>query len=303
VVLLGRPATTSEPINKRNAGNRSSSRIIVMLVMLIATGLVSLSIHVALQQLAGVPYPDVRTVPSWAKFLRPAGEYAALIAVWWMARETLLRRHVGLRVLLVAAAYAMCKETVRGAVMNGVVTTAFGFHFLSLLPALATFLMMTALSGIAAWLPRRDWVLVGAGLLLALIQAFAVSPAIAGSLGAWVSAFSGLDHAEVYAMPYGAHVLVPAYVTYVEPVLGSLLICALIWRACGSTLARRLLMFALVLEFLTGEIVPPVVWSFFGERPWPIGFASMAQFTLEHLVLALGVGLSWHVWTTPAAQA
>lgn len=269
--------------------------IVKLVPGLLLAGAAALSLHILLQQIVGLPYPDIGGVPIWARLLRPAEACGAVVAFWWLAQRSLALLHPVLRVLTVGLVYAMAKETLRTSIMSGVVTDAFTFYLLQLIPALVTCLVIAALAGLSLWLPRRWWLLVPAGILLALIQTYAVAPVIAATLGTWVNILPASGNVAAYEVHNGPHVLVPAYLTYLEPVIGACALWALTWQSCGASLAPRLAVFGVLWLFLTGHVVPPAVWSFFGERPWHQAFASMAQFTLEHLVLALGVALAWHL--------
>lgn len=210
--------------------------------------------------------------------------------------------HPACRILAIGLIHAMNRQVLRGAIMNGVVTTAFAYQLLRLLPQLAVYLIMAAIAGLAWWLPRRWWALPLAGGLLALIDAHGVAPAVAATLGRLVDSLPVADHAVVYSMPYGLPVLIPAYLTYLEPLAGACALYMLIWRYCAVSPDARVAIYCVLLEFLAGELVPPLVWSFFGERSWPLAFTSMAQFTLEQFVLALGVVLAWHTHGHGASQ-
>ena len=275
--------------------SNASKPILKLLPGLLLAGIAALSLHILLQQIVGLPYPDVGGVPIWARLLRPAGECGAVVAFWWLAQRSMASWHPALRVLTVGLVYAMAKETLRTSIMSGVVTDAYAYHLLRFIPALVSCLVIAAVAGLSLWLPRRWWLLVPVGILLAVIQAYAVGPAIAATLGAWINSIPTIGNVAAYDIHNGPHVLVPAYLTYIEPVIGACALCALTWQSCGSSLASRLAVFGVLWVFLTGHFVPLAVWSFFGERPWHVAFASMAQFTLEHLVLALGVALAWHL--------
>ena len=93
----------------------------------------SLSVHVVMLQVLHVPFP-VEQVSPWAALLNAAASYGALLTVYQLARPKLGRYGFWQRALLIGALYAMLAETVRGALMNAVVTTAQGFSLLALLP-------------------------------------------------------------------------------------------------------------------------------------------------------------------------
>ena len=269
--------------------------ILKLLLGLLLAGIAALSSHILLQQIAAIPYLDAEGIPLWARLLRPVGECGALIAFWWLAQRSLASLHPILRVLTVGLVYAMARETLRTSLMSGVMTEAYAYHWIRYIPALVSCLVVGALAGLSLWLPRRWWLLVPAGLLLALVQTYAVAPVIEATLGAWINSVPGLSKVAANDIHTGHHVLALAYLTYLEPVIGACVLWALTWVSCGSSLASRLAVFCALWIVLTGHLVPPVVWSFFSERPWHVAFASMAQFTLEHLVLALGVALAWHL--------
>lgn len=257
----------------------------------LVAGALGLGTHVVLQQVLGVHYPDVHLVPSWAMFINQCGVWGAMAAIWMVIRRRSPQRSWLASWLLTGLVYVLVKETLRSAIMSGVVTETYAIYLMLALPKIATSLAMCGLTGLAVKLLRHPPALIIAVVAIAAIAQFAWQPLVTAPFEAWIQALGLPSHEEVYRQPYGAHVLTWAFITYLEPVIGTVLLCWLM----GATAAPRKALVALVViyAFLLGRIVSPLLWSFFEPLPWPSAFMSLFQFTLESVVLASGVIASW----------
>ena len=247
-------------------------------------GFLALGTHVGLQQVLGVSFPDFHLVPLWAMLLSKWSVWAAVIAIWLHDQRQAPKRTWLGRWLLISLIYLLVKETLRAAIMTGVVTTSYGLSLALAVPAIVAGIVGCGLSGLVARYAKGPAAIVLGGLAVALFtelvwQRFVTTP--------WIDVINGLglpNHAEVYPPPYGWHVLSRAFATYIEPVIGAILFC----RMIGPRFATAVTIYL----FMTGRVVAPLVWIFFEPFPLPVAFMSTFQFTLENLVLVVGVFLS-----------
>ncbi len=103
---------------------------------MLGTLLVSLSIHVYLLQVLRTPFPDFEGVSLWARLLSTGLAMFALIVTCIIAQPRLGRCSKVKQCVIVFLLYATLKESLRGILMNGVVTTGWGFDIVSGLPGL-----------------------------------------------------------------------------------------------------------------------------------------------------------------------
>ena len=257
----------------------------------------SLSVHVVMLQVLRVPFPDEQVSP-WAALLNAAASFWALLTVYRLAQPKLSRYGFWRRALLMGALYAMLAETVRGALMNAVVTTAWVFSLLGLLPKCCYFAAAGLLVvGLAPRLAKGWHVLLAAGFITAVLQ-FGLTPLVAWLTHFITAPLAYLDHDEVFHVPYGWHVLVPAYLTYAEPVAACFFLAALTWDQLAPSPAGRLLRYVGLILLLKRVLIRAFLYSFYAQVGWPVAFLRESQFLLEALVLAALAGLTWSLART-----
>ena len=252
----------------------------------------SLSIHVVMLQGLGVAFPDNGVVPKWAAVVNTVLSIGALAAAFQLARPALHRSSIVAQGLAVSIVYAGLKETLRGAVMNAVVTTAWAFNLAKALSPLVYSLSVGfSVAYLLASSLRPSRKLVGV-FLLGLAAPLIIRPLVGAATDYVLQPLAGLDHAEIYTMPYGWQVLVPAYLTYIEPVAASFLLAALIWPRLGGGVAMQLAQFGLIVALIKGVVLPTLVFSLFLPMSVPQAMLSEGQFLLEALGLAFLTGLT-----------
>jgi len=122
-------------------------------------------------------------------------------------------------------------------------------------------------------------IILTAGVFPLVGQAHALIASVAGSyapVSTWCTP------------PFGAGVLIPAYLSLLEPVLATL-ICAAIVQ-CDPD--RRLLTFVVMILALKKQLFAPFLYMVFSDKAWDQAFLSMAQFTFETIAMAAGAWLT-----------
>lgn len=270
-----------------------------LVAALIVAGAASLSIHIVMLQVLGIPFPEDQA-PAWAKLLNLAGTTSALIAFQVCAQAKLggLMRTVAVS----ACILLFVKEGIRGAIMNGVVTTGWTFALAGVLvPVLLSF-GIALISAVAARWVRSPITLLAAGILAGVLAfvwqavvGFAVSPVMA--------ALSDLARPDIYQLPYPTSVLIPAYLTFAEPLLGCSLLAALLWNRINGSLVRRLALFTLLVVLLKGVLIRTLLFPAYMEQPYFEGMLSQSQFLLEFAALGILVALAWERFGTDRPQS
>jgi hypothetical protein len=98
------------------------------------------------------------------------------------------------------------------------------------------------------------------------------------------------------------HVLIPAYLTYVEPVIAALLIAALVWDNLSSRAPLRILQFTLLLLLIRHHLFALAIYPFYTKASTTTALLSMGQFTLETITLSLMTTLTWRFATQPTIE-
>ena len=159
---------------------------------MLLTLIVSLSVHVFMLQVLRIPFPDFEGVSLWARLLNTALALFALIVVCRAAQPRLARFSKATQCIILFLLYAMLKESFRGILMNGVVTTGWGFDVVAGLPGLAYALVLSSLVVFLAPVLRSLWAKVG----------------VAAVLTGWVSLLSLLElRPSPFGQPMGSSLL------------------------------------------------------------------------------------------------
>jgi hypothetical protein len=264
----------------------------VLIVGMTVVSAVALSVHVVMIEGLGVPYPLDTATPAWARFVNSAGSIAALVAFYGLAAPRLASRHVVVRCLIIFILYAAIKETARGMIMNGVVTTGWAWSLVQSLPDLAYVLVAASLVVLVTPRLPRGVRLLGGAAMGALLY-FAVQPAIQAALAPLLASLAYLGRPDMYQLPYPTVVMVPAYLTFVEPTVACAAMAALVWDRLSPNPTLRFVQFAALVMLIKGAVFRILLYSFYIKLPLPQAWLSESQFTLEFLALALLTGLVW----------
>jgi hypothetical protein len=97
--------------------------------------------------------------------------------------------------------------------------------------------------------------------------------------------------------------MIPAYLTFAEPVIACAVIAYLVWPRLPSPPALRIASFVLLILFMDTMVLRTFVFSFYIEAPIGIALLSESQFLLEFLTLAALTGLVWAASHRPRANA
>ena len=275
------------------AAKRSGISWPILVVGAIIVTVISLSVHVIMLQVWGVPFPDRTGVALWANFLNVAIAVIALSTFYGLARPQMTRWPTWLRWLVVALLFGSLKEVFRGNLMNGVVTTAWVFSFAQMIAPIAYSLILGACVVWALPLVRNRALGIGAMLVAAAFMMFAVKPLVGFALSPLMQAVSALNHQDVYPFPYGWHVLFWAYVTYLEPVMACFAAAALVLPGLSPRPILRITQFSGLILCIKGALLPTLLFGFFNARGLGIGMISESQFLLEGLALSVLVALIW----------
>ena len=264
---------------------------------LVCTVLGGLGVHVVLQQVLHVPYPSNYPRHVWLEQVDQAAIVFGLLVLLAWSANTLRNVSWTVRWLVLFVLYTMLRETLRGALMEGVVTTAYVFPLLSMIPKLLGFLAVTLLCVAAQPLLPRIWQkLIGAAAIYATVT-FVVQPLITSSTQGTLAHFAYLQHDEVYPAPYGAHVLIPAYITFVEPAIACVACAALVWVGLSKKTVRRWMQFTLLVLLVRRSLFPPFIYALYEPQQRSLAFISAGQFTLETVTLAVLAAVTLHYST------
>lgn len=256
-------------------------------------GIIALSIHVGMLAW-GVPFP-LSQPPLWARWLNLSIGVGAVLVFLKLAHPGIGHRSFLSRTLIAFVILATVRETLRAATMSGVVTTAWVFSAIGLIEPLIRLLIVALLSVLAV-----RWVRSGTSLVIVALVAGALCMAaqmLAGiALAPIREHFAWLSHPALYEFPYPLQVMIPAYLTFAEPVAGTTLMAMLVWNQLPGSRAVRLLVFALLVALIKGVVGSTLLYSFFTDHSVLAGMLSYSQFLFEFLALGFLAGLAWEAF-------
>lgn len=260
----------------------------------------SLGVHDMMLTRLGVPYPNVDAVPVWARFVDTAVRVAGLVWLCRIARPVLHRMSTPGGAALVGAMIVLLNENLRVLAVStylthGWLASRWLFTLLDRLPSAGTAFFHGAAATVIAryygW--GRKTVLTVAVLLVTVIATFALQPSLRALASATERALGLTEPAELYALPYPAHVYAVIYSTFIEPTIAAFVLAALVWTNLTGSSARRVLIFVVLILLVRGRIVTELLFSFWVPLPLGLAFLSEGQFFLETFVLALLTGAAW----------
>lgn len=292
------------PLTAQVSSGKSRVNYTWLLPGMLLVLIVSLSIHVFMLQVLRIPFPDFAGISVWASLLNTALAVFAVSIVCSAAQVRIGRFSKGTQCILVFLLYAMLKESFRGIVMNGVVTTGWTFDLVAGLPGLAYTFVLSSLIVFLVPIFRNIRARAGGSVALAGIAIFALRPAINSICAPMLKAVAHLDHPEVYAFPYGWQVLLPAYLTYAEPVIACMFVAFLVWDRLSEKPGMRILQFSLLILSIRGMLLPTFLYSFYSKAKLAMAMLSQSQFLFETLALAILTAVVWKLSTKrqPALQ-
>ena len=253
-----------------------------------------LSVHIILLQDLHVPYPvgyPDRGVPL---FLNLLCQSYALFSFYHLVSDQFVNCRWKLRTLILFLLSSGLHEAiVRLPLMNAICSTAWRYSFVAGIPRWLTSLFLAlAVVRIAPLLTSNLQRLGGAFAVAGFVQAVCLPPL--NLIFRWIlSSIASLAHPDVFVAPYDWHVEVPAYITYLEPVLACFFLVLLVWDRLPGSFLSRLSRFVLLVLAINTTLVRPFLFVFYTKlSPW-IAMLSEGQFFLEALVLAAATATYW----------
>ena len=270
--------------------NWAIRRPLALVLSLLLAGFVALSIHVGMLSL-GVAYPQ-SAPPRWSRWINAFSSVSALLIVLTLARPKIGRYSLTIRWLIAFAVLVMIQETLRGGVMNGVVTGGWTFSLIVLIEPAARALLISLVCVVAARWVRSAVSLVMVGIVATALLIIAQLP-IAEWFAPLTEHFAYLSRPDAYQFPYPAAVMIPAYLSFIEAVVGATLLTCLIWASIPGHPIVRAAALGLLVALIKGVVVATFLFAFFTDADPLTGMLHYSQFLLEFLALGVLVGLAW----------
>lgn len=265
-----------------------------LLTIMTVAGACALSIHAILLQVFNVPFPDARFD---AKVPRYFARAICLFALTVFLRSAVANEQSSFlrRFAIALLIYASLNEAIlRAAFMEGYCTDAWLYAFVANLQRLVPLALASGMIAFATPKLDRVWkCAVAAAAISALVQ-FELTPLTASAFqGVMRSITAYAPTGEWCKLPYGPDVLIPAYLTFVEPALGCLIAVALCWDQLPGREVHRLIGFTLLIVAIKNQLLTPFIYMAYAKMPALAALASEGQFAFEAITLGAVTGAGW----------
>lgn len=266
-----------------------------LLVAICAAGMLALTVHVLAVQWLHVPNPTFQSLP--AEALNTVVMVCAAAWLYGCIRLQQSGRSAALHVVVLFAVLSCLNATLRNAFMTGYCSTTAPLRWFfgalsSIRPLLFVAIATASIAGVCRFRqggPRLAAAVV-AGLLLALV----VSPGLALSEQAIYAQLAHLlPSAGWCKLPYGADVMVPAYLTTIEPALGCFLCIAIVWPQLPTRPLMRAASFVVLVLALKKQLLAAFLYALLSPGPAVDALVSMGQLVLSTALLALLTVWGW----------
>jgi hypothetical protein len=249
--------------------NKISERVSwpILIVGAIVTMVVSLSVHAVMLQGLHVPYPYNFPHTGWARL--PDGILSVFGAIYLSAHfpQSIRKRSFGLRCAVLFLLLATIQETLfRDPFMEFINLSNFTLYpFLDNIPKLIPLAVIAI--GVESWtrLERSFRSNLIAAALLAAIAGLLVKPFANFAFVGVIHFTQAHEGHQRYGLPYDWHILLPAYLTFFEPVIAALVIGRAIRHNLPSTPPTRFGITAALILALKGPVFAQL--SFHGGSP------------------------------------
>jgi len=267
---------------------------IILFFGFLVTVLLSLSIHIVMLQVIGVQYPDNSGIPLIPRLLNKWLSVLALFVFYYLAKDKLSKKSIVIQTIIVFCLYAMVKEVlIRANLMEGVVTTSWIFPFIKAVPQLLGYLILAFALVVSNFFISKKWQLFGISILITCLLQFVLEPQLNSIFEPIISSYSYLAHDPIYELPYDWHVLVPAYLTFAEPVIAAFVIVYYIWEKLDGKAWQKIILVGILICLIKGMLLPVFLFTPYLKLNFIAAIASEIQFTLEFLAVGILTSIFW----------
>ncbi|MGZ3762171.1 MAG: hypothetical protein ACXVJE_23265 [Mucilaginibacter sp.] len=269
-----------------------------LVIGIILSTVLSLSVHAVMLQEMNVPFPDLSVITTPYKLVIRIFSVFGLLLFWALADKKINGSFVKKWAILFLIDAMLTESLFRGPFMDGYCTNSIGYMLISNVPKLLAIAITCGLVVLTA--PRLNKVLFKflAAIAIATVFMFAVNPLMGV---AWKPVMEKIAYlaptSEWCKLPYGPDVLIPAYLSFIEPVLACLVMAILILNQLSKKQWLKYLLFALIVLAVKYQLFMPVFYMLLHKGAFKANLASEGQFALETVVLAITTSFTWQ-WSS-----
>ena len=261
----------------------------LLIVGAVVTMVLSLSVHAVMLQGLHIPYPYNFPHTGWVRL--PDGTLSAFGAIYLSQHlpQSIRKRSFPLRCTLLFLLLATIHEVFfRAPFMEFINLSNFTLYpFIDNIPQLIPLAGIAA--GVECWTRRtrsfRANLVVAA--LLAAAAGLLIKPFANYAFAGVIHFTEAREGHERYGLPYDWHILLPAYLTFFEPVIAALAIGYAIRHTLPPIPLTRFVITAALIVALKGPVFAPLLNIHYANSGALTAVLSYAQFTFETMALGL----------------
>ena len=256
----------------------------------------ALSVHAVMLQGLHVPYPSNFPATGWAKL--PDGILSILGAMYLSAHlpDNIRKRSFSFRCAFLFLLLATIHEVFfRAPFMEFINLSNFTpYPFLDNVPKLIPLAVIAI--GVEGWTRRKTSFTADliVAVLLAAIAGLLVRPFANHAFAGIIKFTEAREGNERYGLPYDWHILLPAYLTFLEPVVAALVIGHAIRRKLPPSSLLRFGITAALILALKGPVFAPFLNVIYANLSPFAAILSYAQFTFETMTLGILTAATLH---------
>jgi len=204
----------------------------------------SLSVHVVMLQGMNVAFPDFTVITVPFKFFTRVVSVLGLMFFWELADKKVGGAIAKKWALLVIIDAMLTESLFRGPFMNGYCSNSICYMLINNIPNLLAIAVMCGLIVFSISRLTNFFLKFWAAAAIAATFMFVASPLITA---AWKPVMNSIAYLaptnEWCKLPYGPEVLIPSYISFIEPVMASMIMVILIWDKLSPTRWLKYLLF------------------------------------------------------------
>ncbi len=261
--------------------------------VLVVTMVASLSVHAAMIQYLHVPYPYTLPRAGWSVFPDFVAMSCATVAIYAPARPRLEPLGSATRILvLFLLVGGLNEELFRDVYMNMINARPVTIYpVVQWLPKLVP---LAALAASVVWssalMPTTLRKVFGGILVGSLV--FMIKTATDSVFAHLLASIEYLDPANRFDPPYDYHILIPAYLSFAEPVAASFAVGLLAWDRLSRHAPTRNAQLAMLILLATGPVFKPFINILYARTDAATAMLSVGQFSFESIALGVLTALS-----------
>lgn len=266
-------------------------------IYFIAVTIFSLSIHAVMLQILKIPYPSEQTNSLLPEIINNIFMMYGIIWLEKSFRENCFKLSVITRGGIIFFLLLCINEIFRGWFMNSFCANPnlknWLFFAILLIPKFILFASATLFSVITNSYFQRRWVHLLAAFIFGLFISFTMPPLTSWFNSAIIGNLKNLAPTGSWCqLPYGIKILIPAYLTFIEPALAVLCCIIFVRKSLASHTLLSSLVFMLLIMALKSQLVFPFLYAIYAQETFFKALLSIGQFTIEIMFLSFFMALS-----------